>query len=365
MHLKHLKVFCDVANLRSFSRAARENSVSQPSVSQMVHQLEEHLKVQLIDRSRRPFLLTEEGKVFYQGCSKLIERYYALEERVRTLHKDIAGQVRVVSIYSAGMSHLNHYITRFLEQHPQARVRLEYHTPDRVYEMVRNDQAHLGLVSYPRRSRVIRVLPWRDESMVVVCNPDHPFGRLAQVTPAMLDGQKMVGFYSNLRIRRETDRFLAQHGVTAPIAMEFDNIEVLKKAVAINAGIALLPLPTVEREIQIGDLKALPIEGVDLKRRLGIIVRRGKGLGKTAQAFIRLLREQTPAATEDDSETAEAVASAVGIRLPAKSSTETPDSSATEPVESSATEPVESPATEPVDAETDAAERVPATVGET
>jgi DNA-binding transcriptional LysR family regulator len=340
MHLKHLKVFCDVANLRSFSRAARENSVSQPSVSQMVHQLEEHLKVQLIDRSRRPFLLTEEGKVFYQGCSKLIERYYALEERVRTLHKDIAGQVRVVSIYSAGMSHLNHYITRFLEQHPQARVRLEYHTPDRVYEMVRNDQAHLGLVSYPRRSRVIRVLPWRDESMVVVCNPDHAFGRLDRVTPAMLDGQKMVGFYSNLRIRRETDRFLAQHGVTAPIAMEFDNIEVLKKAVAINAGIALLPLPTVEREIQIGDLKALPIEGVDLKRRLGIIVRRGKGLGKTAQAFIRLLREQTQAATEDDSEAAEAVASAVGIPLPPSSSTANSDE------------------------EADSAERVPATVGE-
>jgi LysR family transcriptional regulator, transcriptional activator of the cysJI operon len=128
----------------------------------------------------------------------------------------------------------------------------------------------------------------------------------------MLDGQKMVGFYTNLRIRRETDRFLAQHGVTAPIAMEFDNIEVLKKAVAINAGIALLPLPTVDREIQIGDLKAIPLDGADLKRRLGIIVRRGKGLGKTAQAFIRLLREQTQAAPGDDAEAEETEEAAQG-----------------------------------------------------
>src|ERR1700733_4598005 len=100
VHLKWLKVFCDVVRQRSFSRAAGENDMSQSAASQLVHQLEERLGVKLIDRSKRPFVLTPEGEVYYDGCRSVMERYGALEDKVRTLHQEVAGCVRVASIYS-------------------------------------------------------------------------------------------------------------------------------------------------------------------------------------------------------------------------------------------------------------------------
>src|SRR5882724_3517611 len=98
VQLKTLKVFCDVVRERSFSRAADENGISQSGASQLVHQLEDSLGVKLIDRSKRPFVLTPEGEVYYEGCRKLVQRYFALEEEVRTLHEEGAGRVSVASI---------------------------------------------------------------------------------------------------------------------------------------------------------------------------------------------------------------------------------------------------------------------------
>src|SRR5437762_8507045 len=171
MHLKSLKVFCDVVGRRSFSRAASENGMSQSGASQIVNALEEHLGVKLIDRSKRPFVLTPEGEVYYEGCRKVVERYFALEEDVRTMHEEVAGRVRVASIYSVGLHHMNRYLQEFLSQYPKANVRLEYLHPHRVYEAVENDQADLGLFSYPKSSRTIKAIVWREELMLFICAP--------------------------------------------------------------------------------------------------------------------------------------------------------------------------------------------------
>ena len=119
MQLKSLKVFCDVVGWRSFSRAADENGISQSGASQVVNQLEHRLGVKLIDRSKRPFVLTPEGETYYEGCRKLVQRYDALEDQVRTLHEEVAGRVRVVSIYSVGLHHMSRYLQQFLTQYPR------------------------------------------------------------------------------------------------------------------------------------------------------------------------------------------------------------------------------------------------------
>ncbi len=292
MQLKSLKVFCDVVGWRSFSRAADENGISQSGASQVVHQLERLLGVKLIDRSKRPFVLTPEGEIYYEGCRKLVQRYDALEDQVRTLHEEVSGRVRVASIYSVGLHHMSRYLQQFLTKYPKANVRLEYQHPNRVYDAVEKDQADLGLVSYPRASRTIEALGWREERMVLVCAPNH---RLAKAGPMVLEelaGERMIGFDGDLTIRREIDRVLALHGAEAQVVMEFDNIETMKRAVEIDAGVALLPEPTVLREVSAGTLVAVPLATDELVRPLGIIHRRGKELGCTAQRFIELLQSE-------------------------------------------------------------------------
>jgi DNA-binding transcriptional LysR family regulator len=294
MHLKSLKVFCDVVGRRSFSRAASENGISQSGASQIVNALEEHLGVKLIDRTKRPFVLTPEGEVYYEGCRKLVQRYFALEEEVRTLHEEVAGRVSIASIYSIGLSHMNRFVQRFLRDYPKANVRVQYQHPRRVYELVESDQVDLGLVSYPRSSRTIRATVWREEPMMLVCAPSHPLAEKERVRLEDLRGMELIGFDSDLEIRHEIDRALAAHGVEVHVAMEFDNTETIKRAVEINAGVSLLPEPTVDREVTAGALAARPLVGAELLRPIGVVQRRGKELGKTARRFMQLLLKQSP-----------------------------------------------------------------------
>ena len=290
MHLKSLKIFCDIITRRSFSKAAAENGVSQSSASQVVGQLESHLGVRLIDRSTRPLSPTREGQVFYDGCRRMIAGYDALEDQVRTLHDEVAGRVRVAAIYSVGLHHMSRYVQEFMSRHPKANVRLEYLHPDRVLESVEQGQADIGIVSYPRSTRTIEAEPWREEPIVLACAPGNPFAGRVQMTLDELHGQRMVGFDSDLVIRHELDRAVAAHGAEPNVVMEFDNIETIKRAVEIDAGVALLPEPTVGRELAAGTLCTVRLAGEELVRPLGIIHARGKPLPPTAQRFVDLLR---------------------------------------------------------------------------
>jgi DNA-binding transcriptional LysR family regulator len=258
-----------------------------------VQQLEERLGVKLIDRSKRPFVLTPEGEVFYEGCRALVERYDALEDKVRTLHEEVAGRVRVASIYSVGLHHMNRSIQTFLSRYPKANVRLEYLHPHRVYEAIENDTADLGLVSYPKASRTTRAIRWRVEPMVLVCAAKHRLAGKPRIPWSDLNGENLIGFDRELTIRHEIDLALESHGVEPHIVMEFDNIETIKRAIEIDAGIGLLPLPTVLREVQAGTLVAVPLEDSDLVRPLGIIYRRGRQLNNTARRFIELLQTES------------------------------------------------------------------------
>ncbi|HKD37483.1 MAG TPA: LysR family transcriptional regulator substrate-binding protein, partial [Pirellulales bacterium] len=169
---------------------------------------------------------------------------------------------------------------------------LEYLHPHRVYEAIENDQADLGLVSYPKSSRTVKAILWREEPMALVCAPSNPLARRSRVGLKDLDGQPMVGFDADLTIRREIDRVLHLHNVEVPVVMEFDNIETIKRAIEIDAGIGLLPKPTVVREVEAGSLVAIPLATDELIRPLGILHRRGKELGVTVRRFMDMLRSE-------------------------------------------------------------------------
>ena len=155
---------------------------------------------------------------------------------------------------------MKHYVQEFLEQYPKSEVGIEYQQPDRVYELVDQDRVDLGLVSFPKSSRSIESLAWREERMVLACSATHRFASRENISLEELQGETMVGFVTSLRIRREIDRTLGQHDVELKLAMEFDNLETIKRAVEINTGISLLPEPTLQREVAVGSLRSIPLQ---------------------------------------------------------------------------------------------------------
>jgi DNA-binding transcriptional LysR family regulator len=193
-------------------------------------------------------------------------------------------------------------------------VRLEYLHPHRVYESVDSGQADIGLVSYPEESASLATIPWRTEPMVLVCYPQHPLTKRRSVKLESLRGEPIVAFQVGLKIREEID--LALRKVPVRIALEFDNIETIKRAIEIGAGISLLPEPTIAREIEAGTLVQIPLEGQPLVRPLGIIHRRDRNLSETAQQFIQLLQSQATASAEPSPSAVEAAAESNGHPAP-------------------------------------------------
>jgi DNA-binding transcriptional LysR family regulator len=299
MHFGSLKVFCDVARNRSFSQAAQVNHVTQSAVSQMVSQLERRMDVQLIDRSTRPLQLTALGRTFYEGCKAILSQYAELESSIRSARVEIAGNVQVAAIYSVGLGDMGQYVQRLVAEDPAVQVHIEYLHPDRVYEKVLDGTADLGLVSFPRASSKLDALPWREEEVVVVCPPRHPLAQQLAVPLEALARQKFVHFERDLVIRKKIDRYLKENGVGVEVACEFDSIENIKQAVAVGAGIALLPEPTVRREVKNRTFVALPLFGPRFTRPLGIIHRRRQKLSSAARRFMEILCDEGPSRNGD------------------------------------------------------------------
>ena len=290
--LEGLKILCDVVRLRSFSRGAKMNQVTQSAASQTISHIEKRLGVQLLDRSKRPFTLTPEGQIYYEGCRDLVNQYYAVEAKTIHLRQQSSHNVSIASIYSIGLYDMNQYIHQFEDLYPGSRVEIHYFHPGKVYEHILSNKIDLGLISFPRHLKELEVQSWRKEPMVLVCHPEHPFASLSEIPIQRLNGQKFIAFDSEIDIRYQVDRNLENQGATVDIVMEFDNVEAIKRAVETGAGVSLLPEPTVRREKTEGSLVTVSLVGEAFHRPLVIMYLKNRTLTPAMKNFIDILKNQ-------------------------------------------------------------------------
>jgi DNA-binding transcriptional LysR family regulator len=271
------------------SKGAAHCGISQSAASQHVQEVERRLGLPVFDRARRPLELTQAGKLYAEFCRDVLERQRELELNLESLRAELGGKARVASIYSVGLSEMSRLQEAFASRHPAAQLHVEYMRPDKVYEAVLDGSADLGLVSYPVPSRDIAVIPWRNEEMQVAVPPNHPFAICDAVYPRDLSGQNFVAFDEDLPIRRELDRFLRAQGVEVNDVMHFDNIQMIKEAVALGSGISILPARTMQAEIAQGRLVAVRLQAPDLARPVGIVHRKRKRFNRATESFLELL----------------------------------------------------------------------------
>ena len=291
MHLEALRLYCDVVRLRSFSKGAEQNFVSQSAASQAVQQLEGQVGAVLIDRTQRPFVVTPEGRSLYEACRSMLESWEKAKAELAAVKARVDGTVRVAAIYSVGLHDVSRPMQQFSSLYPDARVQLECLHPHKVVEAVTSGEADIGIMSYPPSDRALTVVPLRKEPMAVVCHPNHHFARRRLLHPSDLHGVPYVAFDRALPIRKAIDRALRQHGARPNIVMEFDNIETIKQAIIIDAGVSILPRHTVQKEAGVRTLAAVGLGVPDLARPVGIIHRRQKPLTPTATRFIEMLKD--------------------------------------------------------------------------
>jgi DNA-binding transcriptional LysR family regulator len=290
MHIETLKVFCDVVETGSFSLAASQNFITQSAVSQQLRALEAKYRCKLLERSRGGAKPTPQGDILYRTSREIIDRYRDVESELQHSCAVVGGHLRVAIVYSVGIHELPPYLKEYLRKYPDVNVHVEYSRPNKIYENVISQQIDLGVVAYPQKHPQIAVTPIRDDYLVLACPPEHPLANLKRIPVARLNGEAMVAYERDIATRKATDQMLRSHHVAVTYNGEYDNIETIKRAVEIGQGVAIVPLPAVQRELECGTLKVVRLADETVLRPLGIIHKKGRQLSPAAVKFIEILK---------------------------------------------------------------------------
>jgi LysR family transcriptional regulator, transcriptional activator of the cysJI operon len=290
VHVETLKVFCDLVESGSFSQSAVQNFITQSAVSQQIRVLEARFNTPLLVRQGRSVHPTEAGRILYEGAREILERFEHMDLRLRSLGEEMTGTVRIATIYSVGLYEMSSVIKTFLKTYPKVNLHVEYSRANRVYEECQSGRADIGVVTYPKPRKGIRVIPLPSDKLILICAPQHPFAKRRTIDLRKLNGQNFVAFERDIPSRRALDQIFKEQNIEVRIVMELDNIDTIKRSVEIGVGLAIVPMFSVQREVQAGTLVQLQFAHRTFFRSLGIIVKQNRALTPAAQKLIELLQ---------------------------------------------------------------------------
>lgn len=291
MQIESLRIFCDLADLRNFSKTADKYMLSQSAISQQLAQLEMEYKTQLINRRKRPIELTSAGRVLYRAASDILERYEQAQNELNALKSTTVNRINIAAIFSIGMHALPVYLKKFMINNPKVNVHVEYLDADKIYEKVVTGEIDFGIVAVPKQDRRLDVYEFQNEPLVLVCSPSHTLASESEIDIHQIQFERFIAFEEGVPTRVWIDGIFSRYNLIVRPVMEFDNIETIKRAVEINSGVSILPQTAITQELSNNTLKAVPFSNDNFYRPTGIIIRKEKVRSRACQYFIELLRK--------------------------------------------------------------------------
>jgi DNA-binding transcriptional LysR family regulator len=288
-------MFCDLVETKSFTRTAPRHGVTQSAISQKLSILEREVGWRLAHRNSRHFQLTSDGKNCHPHFLEITRLADELDRQLAQAKVIPSGILELAVCYSIGLHHLPPLLTKFLKAVPKVAVHVHYGSIDRVHQDVLDNVADLGLACYPQRLHGLVIEPFRRERLLLVCHPQHPLAVRPAVAIRELAGHPLVAL-------NELHRSPFMHGVPKnqrqhfqPV-YKFDQVELVKRAVEMDAGGAILPETVVRAEVGHKILAAVPFEKGGHTEPLGIIYRRKKQFLPALTRLLKFLRPPRPAA---------------------------------------------------------------------
>jgi len=290
MHIQNFKTFCDLVETKSFSKAARLNEVTQSAVSQQLKAMESHYEMLIIDRNQKKFRLTPQGTVLYSTFKEILALYEKLNCEIQEMRNIVSGTIQISTVNSIGLHELPPYLKTFIKEFPSVNARVEYRRANLVYEDVLHGTADIGLVAFPVNHKELTTINFAQDELVVAMNPEHSLAKKKNLSIDNLAGKEFIAFERDIPTRKATDEMLSNAGVEISVVMEFDNVETVKRALEINAGIAILPANTVTNEIDRKQLIALKLDHGVHVRPLAIIHKKNRMLTPALRSFVELMK---------------------------------------------------------------------------
>lgn len=275
---RRLQVFHTVARLLSFTKAAETLHMTQPAVTFQIRQLEEHFNTRLFDRTHNRISLTEAGGKVYEYADKILSLYGEMDNKVRELTGDVSGVLLIGASTTIAEYVLPGLLGEFKEKHPNVNMRLSVSNSVGVVHMVENNTVDVGIVESPITNKNLAVeVCWQDK-LVFICPPDHPMAAEKSVPVRTLTELPFICREEGSGTREFICAHLAESNIqmqNIDINMEVGSPEAVKSMVEAGLGVSVVSKATVEKEVKLGTLVALPLDP-PLERPFSIVYQRQK-----------------------------------------------------------------------------------------
>jgi DNA-binding transcriptional LysR family regulator len=289
--LDQLRILKAIAAEGSFKRAADSLYVSQPAISLQIQQLERNLRVPIFDRGGRKAQLTEAGQLLLAYGDRILNLCQETCRAIEDLQNLNGGTLIIGASQTTGTYIMPRMIGMFRKKYPDVAVQLHVHSTRRTAWSVANGQIDIAIIGGeipPELLESLEVTPYAEDELVLVVPAQHPLSHSESITIDELYRLQFITLDAQSTIRKVIDQVLMKNGVDLkqmPIEMELNSIEAIKNAVQAGLGVAFLSLTAIEKELQLGALKRVQIDGIRIKRTLSQIRNPHRYRSKATEAF--------------------------------------------------------------------------------
>ena len=294
--LHQLKVFETVARHGSFTRAAEELSITQPTVSSQVKQLTKAIGLPLFEQIGKSLYLTDAGQELLLTCQDIFERLNNFQMAVADLKGMKQGQLKLAVITTA-----KYFVPRllgsFCQKYPNIDVTLKVTNHKTIQQRMLNNEDDLYIVSNPPQEIDLFSKPFLDNPLVVVANKNHHLAHKSRISLTSLDGEAFIMREKGSGTREAVLNLFNQNNISVKVRLELGSNEAIKQAIAGGLGISVLSEHCLTSEGKSGELTILNVEHFPIERRWYVTHLAGKKLSTIASSFLDYLLEESPKMT--------------------------------------------------------------------
>lgn len=283
--LRQIEIYQAVCRLRSYSRAADELALTQPAVSAQIRQLEQLVGEPLLDYVGKRLYLTPAGEVLERASRDMQQRLVAVEMELAELQGVMQGTLSV-AIESSAQYFMPALIADFCARHPAVDVQLEVVNHARALRRIAENRDELVVMGAVPEDRALVFIPFRENQLVAVASPDHPFAGRDSMSLLELADEVLLVREVGSGTRRIFEQYHQEQGVRFSRSRQLGSLEAVKAGVLAKLGVAVLPLDTCRNELERRQLVSLPISGFPLRRSWCALYPRGKHLTPVGQRFL-------------------------------------------------------------------------------
>jgi DNA-binding transcriptional LysR family regulator len=286
--LVRLNIFIHAAQSMSFSKAAKELHITQPTVSHHIKTLEKETGTSLFDRHGATLQLTEAGRLLLPWARKLVKESIELQEMMASVHETIVGQISIACSTTTGKYILPQFAARFHAHHPGVHVKIHACTSSDVVPHLLEEGANLGVVSYDACGGPLECQEFFIDHIVLIASHEHPWSSKSKIEPSELLESPFILREPSSGTRKVMLAELGKHDISLDdmnISIEVGNAEAIVKSVEAGFGVSFVSRLSASWALRLGEVVEIPVEGFNLRRRIYMIRKHIQAPNRAVEAF--------------------------------------------------------------------------------